>query len=236
MSYYVININRTMKKLFFASVMSFLSIWGTAQDSAYVDIILTDFDSIPEVGGIVKIFNADQSFSLKGLTDQKGLFETRLPLGQTLTIDIEKFDTVFHFTQKIPVNTYGDYKIPFHIKIQYLTNVVRRFTLPVYFESAKHELDSQDKQSIDQLLKELNENQNMKIEIGAHTDADGNEGYNQALSQRRANAVRAYLLDQGIEASRIAAKGYGESKPAHSNETEMGKAKNRRVEILVAQE
>jgi len=75
----------------------------------------------------------------------------------------------------------------------------------------------------------------MKIEIGAHTDDVGANTYNQQLSLKRAQSVKAYLIKKGISKDRIKAKGYGENKPIADNATEEGRAKNRRVEISVIQ-
>ncbi len=73
-----------------------------------------------------------------------------------------------------------------------------------------------------------------KLEIQGHTDAHGDDAFNMDLSQRRANAVRAYLVDKhGIDASRLEAKGYGETKPIASNRSPAGRAKNRRVQFVV---
>ncbi|MEL7120074.1 MAG: OmpA family protein [Bacteroidota bacterium] len=72
---------------------------------------------------------------------------------------------------------------------------------------------------------------NTKILIQGHTDAVGSAQYNQKLSQDRANAVKAYLIKNGVPANLVEAKGFGESNPVADNETEEGKAQNRRVEI-----
>jgi outer membrane protein OmpA-like peptidoglycan-associated protein len=69
------------------------------------------------------------------------------------------------------------------------------------------------------------------IDVMGHTDADGSEVYNQALSERRAAAVANYLSARGVQSARLATKGFGEMKPIASNETVEGKAANRRVEI-----
>jgi OOP family OmpA-OmpF porin len=80
-------------------------------------------------------------------------------------------------------------------------------------------------------LKGMSEIQNIKI-VG-HTDSSGSEDYNQTLSQRRAIAVKNYLLDQGIPASTMSTLGMGESSPVASNATREGRAQNRRVEITI---
>ena len=74
---------------------------------------------------------------------------------------------------------------------------------------------------------------NQDIRIEGHTDASGSDGFNLNLSQKRAEAVKALLVDYGIEAGRIEAIGMGESLPIADNNTEAGKAKNRRVDIII---
>ena len=71
------------------------------------------------------------------------------------------------------------------------------------------------------------------VEVAGHTDSIGSEEYNQGLSERRANAVKDYLVAQGITATRLTARGYGELRPIASNDTEEGRAENRRVELIV---
>jgi outer membrane protein OmpA-like peptidoglycan-associated protein len=75
----------------------------------------------------------------------------------------------------------------------------------------------------------------LEIEIGGHTDSSGEDAYNQQLSQRRAESVRAYLVQHftGIHADQITAVGYGESRPMAGNESSEGRARNRRVEFTV---
>ena len=73
---------------------------------------------------------------------------------------------------------------------------------------------------------------NARIIIEGHTDSTGSDSYNQALSERRAHAVRMALLDSGISSNRIAARGYGKSFPVASNDTAEHRQLNRRVEII----
>jgi len=80
---------------------------------------------------------------------------------------------------------------------------------------------------------ELQADSHLTVLIEGHTDSVGSDSYNLSLSQRRADAVKSYLVSKGIAASRIESRGMGESKPVASNETAMGRAENRRVEIKV---
>jgi len=83
----------------------------------------------------------------------------------------------------------------------------------------------------EEVVAPMKEHRELRALIEGHTDSIGPEAYNQRLSERRANAVRDYMVSRGIEGSRITTKGWGESKPIASNETKGGQAKNRRVEI-----
>ncbi len=68
--------------------------------------------------------------------------------------------------------------------------------------------------------------------VEGHTDNVGGDAFNRTLSDKRANAVKTYLVGKGIEAARLSASGMGMSKPVAQNETEAGRAQNRRVELV----
>jgi len=86
---------------------------------------------------------------------------------------------------------------------------------------------------LNELVKLLNENPSLKIEISGHTDNMGKPADNLLLSNNRAKAVVNYLISKNIGAARLTAKGYGETKPVADNKTEEGKARNRRTEMKV---
>ena len=94
-------------------------------------------------------------------------------------------------------------------------------------------IDSGSLETLDRVLDILNANPTANIEIGGHTDNIGPIGGNIRLSERRANAVRDYLIFGGIEASRLTAVGYGPDQPIASNDTAEGRAANRRIEFTV---
>ena len=71
------------------------------------------------------------------------------------------------------------------------------------------------------------------VRVSGHTDSDGDDAYNQWLSEARANTVVAYLADSGVEPERLSGEGLGETRPIASNETPEGKAANRRIEFTV---
>ncbi len=86
---------------------------------------------------------------------------------------------------------------------------------------------------LDQVVQVLKANKKVRVEISGHTDSVGSETYNQGLSQRRAQSVMNYLIQRGISASRMEARGYGEYQPVASNGTREGRRQNRRIEFKV---
>ena len=105
----------------------------------------------------------------------------------------------------------------------------------VNFQTGKAVLLPESEQILDRVAAALLARPELKIEVGGHSDADGSESANRKLSQRRADAVRTYLVKKGVPAERMTAKGYGESQPIADNKTPEGKAKNRRVELKAIQ-
>jgi outer membrane protein OmpA-like peptidoglycan-associated protein len=104
----------------------------------------------------------------------------------------------------------------------------------VLFETGKAELKPGAVLDLDRLTDFLRKYPERTALIEGHTDSVGSAEYNQALSQRRADAVRGYLLRRGIETSRVTTSGLGESAPVASNDTDAGRQQNRRVQIIIS--
>lgn len=103
----------------------------------------------------------------------------------------------------------------------------------VFFEHDKYLLLDGSKVELGKLITFLEQNPTVKIEIGGHTDNVGDTVYNLELSQKRAKAVNDYLVEMGMDQVRLLYKGYGESQPVDTNETEEGRANNRRTEVRI---
>lgn len=103
----------------------------------------------------------------------------------------------------------------------------------IFFETAKAELSDESQIELRNVIKLLNENPGMHLEISGHTDNVGSKSYNKRLSEDRAKSVVNYLIDNGIAADRLTAKGYGYDQPIADNKTEEGRKENRRTEFLV---
>jgi outer membrane protein OmpA-like peptidoglycan-associated protein len=102
----------------------------------------------------------------------------------------------------------------------------------ILFDLDKASLKPESEKPLREIVKLMQKYPGLKLELQGHTDNQGSAGYNLELSQRRAEAVKAYLVASRINDSRLLAKGYGFSKPVASNDTEEGRAKNRRVELV----
>jgi OmpA-OmpF porin, OOP family len=103
----------------------------------------------------------------------------------------------------------------------------------VFFATGSAKLLPKSFKALDEAAKLLKEDESLMVDVDGHTDATGKEDKNQALSEARANAVKAYLVSKGITDSRLTATGYGATKPVADNKTAAGKAKNRRTELAV---
>lgn len=106
----------------------------------------------------------------------------------------------------------------------------------IFFDFDKSDLKNESKTELDRALKVLAEYPTINIQIEGHTDNIGTDDYNQNLSERRAKAVEAYLIQNGLDPKRIIKViGFGESKPVDTNETDEGRAYNRRVEFRIVE-
>jgi OmpA-OmpF porin, OOP family len=102
----------------------------------------------------------------------------------------------------------------------------------IHFDTGKATIQPDSASILEQIVQLLQQNPDLKLRVEGHTDSQGNAAANQALSEKRGQAVVAWLTGKGISASRLAAKGFGATKPVADNGSEDGRAKNRRVELV----
>jgi OmpA-OmpF porin, OOP family len=110
---------------------------------------------------------------------------------------------------------------------------VEQKLMDIQFETRQYALTLSSSAMLDYVVEIMRANPGYKLEISGHTDNEGEEEGNQVLSERRANAVRNYLVSKGIGESRLSSRGMGSGQPVASNATEDGKARNRRVEFVI---
>jgi outer membrane protein OmpA-like peptidoglycan-associated protein len=107
------------------------------------------------------------------------------------------------------------------------------FDSGILFGFDSHELTPQARENIQNMAETLQKYPDTNVIVEGHTDNVGKESYNQRLSERRASAVADYAVRLGVDRSRIDTRGFGEEQPVASNETEAGRAENRRVEVAI---
>jgi len=103
----------------------------------------------------------------------------------------------------------------------------------IYFDSGSANIKPESFGILDNVAQTLIANQGVAVRIAGHTDSDGSSSYNQGLSERRANAVRDYLVNKGVPMSTLSTVGYGEEQPVVPNTSASNKAQNRRIEFII---
>lgn len=117
-----------------------------------------------------------------------------------------------------------------------VTKEINLYAKTILFDVNKSVVKTQAEFILDNIAKIMNENDDFNFIIEGHTDNTGVAEHNLQLSQERADAIKAYLIRKGVKAKLLEAKGYGQTRPIESNDTERGREINRRVEINVAKE
>lgn len=112
-------------------------------------------------------------------------------------------------------------------------SVTITFDSGILFDFNSYNLTANSRAELDRMATILNRYPDTDLAIEGHTDSKGTEEYNQKLSEQRASAVADYLATDGISRRRMTIRGYGETRPVATNETETGRAQNRRVEIKI---
>jgi OmpA-OmpF porin, OOP family len=107
-----------------------------------------------------------------------------------------------------------------------------RLAVPIAFDGNSATIRSVSLRVLDTVAELLRDHPRMTLEIGAHTDSQGDDTDNLLLSQEQAERVRKYLIDHGVDSARLTARGYGETRPIESNSTSQGRAINRRIELV----
>ena len=101
----------------------------------------------------------------------------------------------------------------------------------IFFVTGSYKLIARSNKSLDEVVKLLQEDTNLKIDVEGHTDNVGKPEKNQSLSENRAKAVYDYFVKKGIDPGRLRSAGYGQDQPVADNKTAAGRSKNRRVEL-----
>ncbi len=164
---------------------------------------------------------------------EDSIYKIVLPFGKTYGF-MANSNNYYSITENLDLTNLSEYK---ELEINlYLAPIEKNEAIRlnnIFFEFGLATLKEESFPELNRLIKLLNDNPDIQIEISGHTDNVGSDEDNLKLSQDRASAVVDYLSSNGISKNRLTPKGYGESKPISTNDTEEGKQLNRRVEFTV---
>ncbi len=207
--------------------------FGLMAQKAPVKVSVKGFNGKPYANDKVLFVGQKSKQSLSGITNAAGQFLIQLPAGDIYDIRIQSIgDEIEYNTMEIPALKAGEFFQEAELVIEYDPGSTFSFN-NLQFETAKADLKAGSYPILKNLVEIMKRKKELKIQISGHTDSDGETEANQILSQKRAEAVRNYLISQGIDAGRMIAKGFGENKPIADNSTPQGKAQNRRTEISI---
>ena len=188
----------------------------------------------PVVAGIEMICLEDTVKTIRINTNEKGVFLIGIPLGQNYMMNVSAPGYLF-FSGHFGLNDVKSAIEPFLLEI--LLNPVEPGSVAVlrniFFDTGSFKLLPASVAELNKLIGFLQQNSSVNIEIGGHTDNVGSEPFNLELSAKRAESVCRFLVQSGIAENRLSYRGYGFSKPVQSNDTEEGRAANRRTEFKV---
>ena len=162
-----------------------------------------------------------------------GKYLVSLPSGKNYGIAVKKDGYLFH-SENFDLKASEEFQeVEKNIEMKQIEVGQSIVLRNIFFDFDKSTIRSESANELDRLIKLLTENPTLKIELGSHTDSKGSDVYNQKLSQSRSQSVVTYLIEKGIATDRLVAKGYGETAPVATNDTETGRQENRRTEFKI---
>ncbi len=178
----------------------------------------------PNSGGTVKSNpkNGKYTIALKGSKKFVYYADDKENFGSSVEVDLSNLDKPKITDDNLTVSSFkdGEEYEPFVMKT-------------LHFDHNSDRIRSESFFDLERLAKMLQQHPNRKLSIEGHTDSVGSDSDNLDLSKRRANSVREFLISKGVNSSKLASEGFGETKPKATNATEMGRQLNRRVEFVV---
>jgi outer membrane protein OmpA-like peptidoglycan-associated protein len=166
-------------------------------------------------------------------TDEQGYYIITLPTGRDYAFNVNRKDYLFYSDNYLLSKESPDSVYQKDIPLQPIEVNASIVLNNIFFDINKYDLKPESRVELDKLTQLLKENPTLHVQINGHTDNAGNPSDNLTLSNNRAKAVVNYLISNGIAAERLSSKGFGETQPVAGNNTEEGRAKNRRTEMKV---
>jgi outer membrane protein OmpA-like peptidoglycan-associated protein len=205
------------------------------QKSNFVKGIVYDAKTKQKLEANIDLFDITEKIKQASTTSdaQNGNYMLVLTQGSEYALEIHKKGYAFKSMSFNYVETKEMKPIEIDIYLEPLDKGTVFRLNNIFFDYNKFELKEKSKTELDELVKFMNDNPEVKGEISGHTDNIGKPEDNLKLSLNRAKSVYEYLIRNGVDKSRLTFKGYGANKPDASNDTEEGRAKNRRIEFKI---
>ncbi|MBX3163337.1 MAG: OmpA family protein [Bacteroidetes bacterium] len=162
-----------------------------------------------------------------------GKYLVTLPSGKNYGLVVKNEGYLFHSENfDLPDSTdFQEFNLDIALKKIEVGSII--ILKNIFFDSGKSTIRSESANELARLVKLLKDNPSLKIEISSHTDNIGSDDYNMKLSNERSKSVVDYLIGHSVPATRLVAKGYGETRPVESNDTAEGRQNNRRTEFKI---
>lgn len=197
--------------------------------------VITDAKTLQPLDASIQVVDNDLNKVVANFNSNSatGKYLVTLPSGKNYGIRVENPEYLFKSVNvNIPVSD-GYQEIIKDIELDKI-EVGKAISLNnIFYDYDKATLRPESKAELERLFGFMTDNPKLKVELGAHTDSDGSDTYNQDLSERRAQSVVDYLVDRGVVRTRMIAKGYGEKEPVAANDSPENKQKNRRTELKI---
>jgi OmpA-OmpF porin, OOP family len=183
-------------------------------------------------GEIILFVDEKSKQEFRATSAVNGTFELLVPAGAAYNLKYKNFTLDMQYTRmEIPADPEATYEV--EVQIEPPRSVVLE---NVFFDTGKSSLRPTSFKALNDLAEVLKTKSTMVVEIQGHTDNVGTEESNLALSQARADEVKKYLVQKGVGADRVLAKGYGAGMPVADNSSEQGRAKNRRTQLKIVKD
>lgn len=204
--------------------------------TAYIRGVVTDAKTkLPlEAKIVLSNFKTKKNDFVALSQKDNGSFFTSLPANVSYALQVEKDGYLFH-SECFKLDSVKTIQNPLFLNIELSPLEVGRSIVlkNVFYDFNSYNLTSDSYIELDKLVTLLEKNPTVWIQISGHTDNIGSDDYNKTLSEKRALAVKTYLIEKGVDKRRLKHVGYGSSKPVGDNATEEGRALNRRTEAIV---
>lgn len=203
--------------------------------SNYVKGIVRDKESREPLAAAIELINlkTENTESLVSSDSVTGSYLIVLTEGAEYALYVNKEDYLFK-SLNFNYSEQRDYEpIVLDIDLERAREGRRAILENIFFDVDKYDLQEKSLTELRKILRFLQENPGVRVEISGHTDNTGSASYNVQLSEKRAAAVNNYLVSQGISPGRLIPKGYGSQQPIADNDSEEGRQKNRRIEFKI---